>query len=161
MSRSVQIWVTSNLWWEKRDVHINRDGHEPSTNGTSSSAISGLGRLGSSGKSSEAINATSAEENRRAYWKRWSGGGKWGGRRWDWKEVGLKCVLPAGILYFITAWAEQLRREWSVCWCLLSGFYFQVEHSSFMPLLIGYFPNDKQMLIAIYSCKHACSIAHY
>ena len=118
MSRSVQIWVTSNLWWEKRDIHSkdrDRDshGHEPSANGHSS-ALTGLGRLGSSGKLSEAINATSAEENRRAYWKRWNGGGKWGGRRWDWKEVGLKCVLPAGVLYFIMAWAEQLRREWSV-----------------------------------------------
>jgi hypothetical protein len=117
MSRSVQIWVTSNLWWEKRDTHTkdrDRNGHhESSVNGSSTA---GLARLGSSGKLSEAINATSAEENRRAYWKRWSGGGKWGGRRWDWKEVSLKCVLPAGVLYFIMAWAEQLRREWSqVC----------------------------------------------
>jgi N-glycosylation protein len=113
MSRSVQIWVTSNLWWEKRDVHTkDRDGghgHEPFSNG-------GLGASPgrSSAKLTEAINATWAEKNRRAYWKRWSGGGKWGGRRWDWKEVGLECVLPAGILYFIMAWAEQLRREWSV-----------------------------------------------
>lgn len=116
MSRSVQIWVTSNLWWEKRDVHTkdrHRDGHEPSGNGTGSPIV-GLGRLGSSGKLPEAINATSAKENRRAYWKRWGGDGKWGGRRWDWKEVSLKCVLPAGVLYFIMAWAEQLRREWSV-----------------------------------------------
>jgi hypothetical protein len=120
MSRSVQIWVTSNLWWEKRDVHTkdrDRDGgHGPSVNGVvgASSALTSLGRLSSSGKLTEAINATSAEENRRAYWKRWSGGGKWGGRRWNWKEVGLECVLPAGVLYFIMAWAEQLRREWSV-----------------------------------------------
>jgi len=114
MSRSVQIWVTSNLWWEKRDIHTKeRDingHHDPSANGAS---IAGLARLGSFGKLSEAVNATFAEENRRAYWKRWGGGGKWGGRRWDWKEVGLKCVLPTGVLYFIMAWAEQLRREWS------------------------------------------------
>ncbi|KAF8804173.1 hypothetical protein BYT27DRAFT_7214247 [Phlegmacium glaucopus] len=120
MSRSVQIWVTSNLWWEKRDIHTkdrDRDGgHEPSGNGSlgPSSVIASIGRIGSSGKLTDAINATSAEENRRAYWKRWGGGGKWGGRRWNWKEVGLKCVLPAGVLYFIMAWAEQLRREWSV-----------------------------------------------
>jgi len=122
MSRSVQIWVTSNLWWEKRDIHAkdrDRDGghgHELSGNGGmgASSVTANLRRLGSSGKLTEAINATSAEENRRAYWKRWGGGGKWGGRRWNWKEVGLKCVLPAGVLYFIMAWAEQLRREWSV-----------------------------------------------
>ncbi|KAF9039328.1 hypothetical protein BJ165DRAFT_1416599 [Panaeolus papilionaceus] len=49
ISRSVQIWVTSNLWW--------------------------------------------------------------GGRRWDWKAVGVKCILPVGVLYFVTAWAELLRRE--------------------------------------------------
>ncbi|KDR72822.1 hypothetical protein GALMADRAFT_212843 [Galerina marginata CBS 339.88] len=53
-----------------------------------------------------------AEESRRTYWKRW--GGKWGGRRWDWKEVGVKCVLPPGIVYFVMAWAEQLRREWAL-----------------------------------------------
>jgi hypothetical protein len=48
------------------------------------------------------------------YWKRWSGGA-WGGRRRDWREVGSKCVLPAGALYFVMAWAEVLRREWSGC----------------------------------------------
>ncbi|KAF5376489.1 hypothetical protein D9615_008648 [Tricholomella constricta] len=83
VSRGVQIWVTSNLWWETREVkdrNRDRDGKE--------------------------------EKGKSGYWKRW-GGGKWGGRRWDWKEVGVKCVLPAGIVYFIMAWAEQLRREFS------------------------------------------------
>jgi hypothetical protein len=81
----VQIWVTSNLWWEPR-----RDG-----GGGSGEAGGGGGGFG-------------------GYWRRW-GGGKWGGRRWDWKEVGVKCVLPAGVLYFVMAWAEALRREWSGC----------------------------------------------
>lgn len=75
-SRSVQIWVTSNLWWEVRPVP---DGE---ANGSA--------------------------------WQRWRGG-KWGGRRWDWKEVGLKCLLPAGVLYFVMAWAELIRREMSGC----------------------------------------------
>ncbi|KAF8627952.1 hypothetical protein AX15_004164 [Amanita polypyramis BW_CC] len=73
-SRSIQIWVTSNLWWET--MHVG--------------------------------NAAPVEGG--GYWRRW--GGRWGGRRWDWKEVSLKCMLPAGIMYFVTAWAEQLRREW-------------------------------------------------
>ena len=36
-------------------------------------------------------------------------------RRWDWKEVSLKCVLPAGVLYFVMAWVGELRREWAGC----------------------------------------------
>ncbi|KAJ7747611.1 N-glycosylation protein-domain-containing protein [Mycena maculata] len=69
-SRSVQIWVTSNLWGEP-------------------AAAPGAG------------------------WRRF--GGRWSGRRWDWREVGIQCMLPAGVLYFVMAWAEQLRREWSDC----------------------------------------------
>ncbi|KAI4518207.1 hypothetical protein K525DRAFT_250663 [Schizophyllum commune Loenen D] len=72
-SRSVQLWVTSNLWWEPRERMARGQG----------------------GK-----------------WHRWRGG-QWGGRRWDWREVGLKCMFPAGVLYFVMAWAEQLRREFS------------------------------------------------
>ncbi|KAJ7641524.1 N-glycosylation protein-domain-containing protein [Roridomyces roridus] len=79
MSRSVQIWVTSNLWWEPRE-------------GT------GAPREGLAGGGG---------------WRRF--GGRWGGRRWDWREVGLQCMLPAGVLYFVMAWAEQLRREWDGC----------------------------------------------
>jgi len=36
-------------------------------------------------------------------------------RRWDWKEVGVKCVLPAGIVHFIMAWLGEMRREWAGC----------------------------------------------
>ncbi|KAF8966745.1 N-glycosylation protein-domain-containing protein [Flammula alnicola] len=98
MSRSVQIWVTSNLWWEKREAKERGDRDLPAH---------GHGLR----------DAAATEENRRGYWKRWGGGGKWGGRRWDWKEVGVKCVLPAGIVYFVMAWAEQLRREWAISAC--------------------------------------------
>jgi hypothetical protein len=38
---------------------------------------------------------------------------KWNtSRRWDWKEVGIKCVLPAGMVYFVMAWLGEMRREW-------------------------------------------------
>jgi N-glycosylation protein len=97
VSRSVQIWVTSNLWWEKRGV-----GGVGVSDGEGSSSISSVN------------GAAQEEEHKIGYWRRW-GGGKWGGRRWDWKEVGIKCVLPAGVVYVIMAWAEALRREWSGC----------------------------------------------
>ncbi|KAF8152251.1 N-glycosylation protein-domain-containing protein [Crassisporium funariophilum] len=130
MSRSVQIWVTSNLWWEKRDHAKDRDRDRDAAHdaggGGSSSAVQGHNDVGVSSASvidlasaalTQAVNATAVKESRRTYWKRWGGGGKWGGRRWDWKEVGVKCVLPAGVVYVIMAWAEQLRREWSVPSC--------------------------------------------
>ncbi|KAJ7086399.1 hypothetical protein B0H15DRAFT_986517 [Mycena belliarum] len=85
MSRSVQIWVTSNLWWEPRDA------------GAGAGAGVGAARTAAGGGG----------------WRRF--GGRWGGRRWDWREVALQCMLPAGVLYFVMAWAEQLRREWSDC----------------------------------------------
>ncbi|KAJ7485138.1 N-glycosylation protein-domain-containing protein [Mycena galericulata] len=84
MSRSVQIWVTSNLWWEPRE-----------------------------GAGADANNAKHMGANAAGGWRRF--GGRWSGRRWDWREVGLQCMLPAGVLYFVMAWAEQLRREWSDC----------------------------------------------
>ncbi|KAF7329081.1 hypothetical protein MKEN_00168600 [Mycena kentingensis (nom. inval.)] len=85
MSRSIQIWVTSNLWWEPRQ--------KPSP----AKQVPGNGNTHSNGGG----------------WRRF--GGRWGGRRWDWREVGIQCMLPAGVLYFVMAWAEQIRREWSTC----------------------------------------------
>lgn len=37
--------------------------------------------------------------------------GRLGPRRWDWAEVIVKCALPAGVLYFVTAWGMILRDE--------------------------------------------------
>ncbi|KAH8829260.1 N-glycosylation protein-domain-containing protein [Flagelloscypha sp. PMI_526] len=76
ISRSVQIWVTSNLWWSK----TSPSGTQPGSEG--------------------------------GYWRRVVGGGTWGGRRWDWEEVGKKCMFPAGCLYFLMAWIGEIRREW-------------------------------------------------
>ncbi|KAI0262110.1 N-glycosylation protein-domain-containing protein [Gloeopeniophorella convolvens] len=69
-SRAIQLWVTSNLWWE-------------------------------AGSGSEG-------------W-RLKIGGRWGGRRWDWNEVLIKCGVPMGVCYFVMAWAEALRRELGGC----------------------------------------------
>ncbi|KAF5319465.1 hypothetical protein D9619_008773 [Psilocybe cf. subviscida] len=109
MSRSVQIWVTSNLWWEKREGGVKPE-PAPGVENTNSPLTSSPSLANVTG---HVVSAETAQGRRRAYWKRWGGGGKWGGRRWDWKEVSIKCVLPAGILYFVMAWTELLRREFS------------------------------------------------
>lgn len=95
VSRAVQIWVTSNLWWDE-------------------------GEVGDEGVVGSALVAppsgTTGHAPPKGYHKRqrrWRGG-KWGGRRWDWGEVGMKCVLPAGVCYFVMAWAGELRREMHV-----------------------------------------------
>ncbi|KAI0755691.1 N-glycosylation protein-domain-containing protein [Fomes fomentarius] len=36
-------------------------------------------------------------------------------RRWDWGQVGAKCALPAGLVYFVMTWAVVLRREFMGC----------------------------------------------
>ncbi|KAI0773191.1 N-glycosylation protein-domain-containing protein [Trametes elegans] len=36
-------------------------------------------------------------------------------RRWDWAQVGVKCALPAGLVYCVMAWALVLRRELMGC----------------------------------------------
>ena len=36
-------------------------------------------------------------------------------RRWDWAQVGVKCALPAGIVYAVMAWAMVLKREFLGC----------------------------------------------
>ncbi|KAF8530033.1 hypothetical protein BU17DRAFT_35541 [Hysterangium stoloniferum] len=42
-------------------------------------------------------------------------GRKWGPRRWDWTEVGVRCALPAGVVYFVMAWGMVLEREFGGC----------------------------------------------
>ncbi|KAF9267137.1 hypothetical protein L218DRAFT_856276 [Marasmius fiardii PR-910] len=97
MSRSVQIWVTSNLWWDT---------------GSDSRPVS---RKGSSANISvQADKKTDGEgfgDNHGPKWR----GGRWGGRRWDWNEVVWKCMLPAGVVYCVMAWVGELRRELGGC----------------------------------------------
>ncbi|KAJ7235092.1 N-glycosylation protein-domain-containing protein, partial [Mycena haematopus] len=105
MSRSVQIWVTSNLWWEQREGAA-----------LASSNTSAAKNAGSGTNAATQASAPPATGARAGGWRRFGGfGGRWGGRRWDWREVVVQCMLPAGVLYFVMAWAEQLRREWSDC----------------------------------------------
>jgi hypothetical protein len=107
----VQIWVTSNLWWEGRNgsgvsIPVTSVSGVGTGGSTAGSSAGGLGR--------KVEGTREREEKRRGYWRRW-GGGKWGGRRWDWSEVGVQCMLPAGLVYFVMAWAEALRREFGGC----------------------------------------------
>ncbi|KXN85172.1 hypothetical protein AN958_11594 [Leucoagaricus sp. SymC.cos] len=104
MSRSIQIWVVSNL------------PSNSSSQGINSGAIDVRERE----KEREKRRAMEAEGGKPAskgygyiYWKKWN---KWRRRRrWDWKEVSIKCVLPAGALYLVTAWAGEIRRELGGC----------------------------------------------
>lgn len=123
ISRSVQIWVTSNLWWDaNRTEGDGADGVPPGGSTAPSRTASAL-------DFGAGVSLDTTESHRRAFSKRtghgkkrkskWTswlaalllGGLRWGGRRWDWKAVGVKCILPVGVLYFVTAWAELLRRE--------------------------------------------------
>ncbi len=142
VSRSVQIWVTSNLWWE-RDDQPHTNSNAPSPKSATSHSHSQAHHYQHHAHNRPRGSVTSLLQNsfpslpnfpspagvgvgsgvgvggarangRGGYWKRWRGG-KWGGRRWDWREVGVKCVLPAGIVYVVMAWAEALRREWRGC----------------------------------------------
>ncbi|EKM77255.1 hypothetical protein AGABI1DRAFT_130671 [Agaricus bisporus var. burnettii JB137-S8] len=97
-SRSIQMWVVSNL-------------------PTKSASSQGLS---TDAREREKRRGVEAETNRsktlrvgNTYWKKWN---RWRRkRRWDWREVSIRCVLPAGVLYFIMAWASELRRELGGC----------------------------------------------
>ncbi|KAF7986865.1 hypothetical protein HWV62_12598 [Athelia sp. TMB] len=118
VSRSVQIWVTSNLWWETR----RSEGASAATASPPPPVGSKLGANADAGESTDGgpVGRKDEQGARRRrhgnkygsynYWRRWSGG-RWGGRRWDWAEVGVQCMFPAGMVYFVMAWAELLRRE--------------------------------------------------
>lgn len=93
MSRSAQIWVTSNLWWDSGSGSDAPPSRKPSV------------------VNLPEATKTDLDGERGPRWR----GGRWGGRRWDWNEVVWKCMLPAGVLYCITAWVGEVRREWEGC----------------------------------------------
>jgi hypothetical protein len=96
-SRSVQIWVVSNL----------------PTNSASSQGLSTDPREREKARAEAEASGSKTKAKGNTYWKKWN---KWRRkRRWDWREVSIKCVLPAGLLYFIMAWAGELRRELGGC----------------------------------------------
>ncbi|PCH34783.1 hypothetical protein WOLCODRAFT_139576 [Wolfiporia cocos MD-104 SS10] len=81
-SRAIQLWVTSNIGPAPEPV-TPAAGPAPPLRQSLLASASGL----------------------REEWMRLRR------RRWDWGEVGRKCVLPAGVVYFVMAWADMLRRE--------------------------------------------------
>ncbi|TFK51533.1 hypothetical protein OE88DRAFT_1735424 [Heliocybe sulcata] len=50
-------------------------------------------------------------EGRRRRWDARLGVEGLGERKWDWGEVGWRCVLPVGVVYFVMAWAEVIKQE--------------------------------------------------
>ncbi|EPS94672.1 hypothetical protein FOMPIDRAFT_1133944 [Fomitopsis schrenkii] len=84
-SRSIQLWVTSNIG--PAPAPPPRVAQPPSPSPLRRSLLAGA-----SGMREEWIRL------RR--------------RHWDWNDVIRKCVLPAGAIYFVMAWADMLRREW-------------------------------------------------
>ncbi|KAK7434575.1 hypothetical protein VKT23_018936 [Stygiomarasmius scandens] len=118
MSRSVQIWVTSNLWWEGGG---GGGGGDDSSSSGGSGVNGATANGGPSSSSSPNHNHKSPSSNSKhrpgmrtfrtgADWYRFKGG-QWGGRRWDWDEVVWKCALPAGVVYTVMTWAAEGRRE--------------------------------------------------
>ncbi|KAH8105232.1 N-glycosylation protein-domain-containing protein [Cristinia sonorae] len=104
-SRSVQMWVTSNIIvfpHHSHHSHASAHIHHSSADRTSSMIASLC-----SPSRREAIGngngLTMVEKERMKMGRR---------RKWDWGAVGAKCALPAGVLYFVMAWVEVLRREW-------------------------------------------------
>ncbi|KZT01933.1 uncharacterized protein LAESUDRAFT_763211, partial [Laetiporus sulphureus 93-53] len=95
-SRSIQLWVTSNI------------GPAPAPPAPAAAAEADRSRsAGVVGQPSPLRQSVLARASgMREEWMRLRR------RRWDWGAVGRKCVLPAGIVYFVMAWAEMLRREW-------------------------------------------------
>ncbi|KAF9448147.1 hypothetical protein P691DRAFT_670053 [Macrolepiota fuliginosa MF-IS2] len=101
MSRSIQIWVVSNL----------------PTNSASSQGLSGGAADARERERRRGLEGEGGKGGTRGYgyiyWKKWN---KWRRRRrWDWREMSIKCVLPAGVLYFVMAWASEIRQELGGC----------------------------------------------
>lgn len=85
ISRSIQIWVTSNLLLS-------------TSSGSRTNLPSAVpDRL-------RPRRGVAGEETRKLI-----------GRKWDWRIVARVCMLPAGCLYFVMAWMGAWRREVGSC----------------------------------------------
>ncbi|TFK25900.1 hypothetical protein FA15DRAFT_589546 [Coprinopsis marcescibilis] len=124
VSRSIQIYVTSNIVWLKDKRVSSAASSNPTTTSATippddtdgDGAVDNTGlfnRLAAIIGGDDLMGASSstigngngdASPQPQPYRRR--------ERRWDWKKVGLRCILPTGLLYFIMAWAEVGRREW-------------------------------------------------
>ena len=90
-SRSIQLWVMSNI------------GPEPAPPAVVAAADrSSRSRAGVVGQPSPLCQSVLV----------WASGMREEWMRLRRRAVGRKCVLPAGIVYFVMAWAQMLRREW-------------------------------------------------
>ncbi|CAL1702624.1 unnamed protein product [Somion occarium] len=101
-SRSIQMWVTSNIIVFPHPHHHSHHGSPSHT--ASSSPLRDRDRdrerdrdVGNRGRDSGEVGKEKMKMSRR--------------RKWDWGAVGVKCALPAGMIYFLMAWVEILRRE--------------------------------------------------
>ena len=115
-SRSVQIWVTSNISVDLSGEEGGEGGKgtSPGQSGGSTSSHPANARPGLGTPTFLAYTLLNRHRIHRPLTQR-KPRFKWASteRRWDWKDVSLKCVLPAGILYFVMAWVGEFRREWA------------------------------------------------
>ncbi|KDQ57978.1 hypothetical protein JAAARDRAFT_253155 [Jaapia argillacea MUCL 33604] len=99
ISKAVQLWVTSNL----EAVH---DGQSHSTSHPREHPLSH-----SHDRIHASANGTTARPRSGGRWERRLGVAGVGDRRLDWGEIGVKCALPAGVVYFVMAWVGVLQGE--------------------------------------------------
>ncbi|KAG8785504.1 hypothetical protein FRC15_001243 [Serendipita sp. 397] len=108
ITRSIQMWVTSNI----DDWYRDQDSAQYSAQAVASLAL-GFGE-----KKVLGGNDTEMEESTRRRLINGKGlntntkqGKRKKDRKWDWNEVVWKCAFPAGVCYFFMAWAMLLSRE--------------------------------------------------
>lgn len=92
-SRSIQMWVTSNIIVSPHPHHPVRESPVRST---------------SPSQRRDRERELVVERERMKMGRK---------RKWDWNAVVIFCMLPAGVLYFVTAWVELLRREFELRTC--------------------------------------------
>lgn len=110
ITRSIQMWVTSNIDYWTREQDASQYGAH-----TVASIALGFGEkqvLG--GNETEREDAGKRKHLRVPQARNRSssnGGQSTSVRKWNWNEVVWKCAFPAGVCYFFAAWALLLSRE--------------------------------------------------
>lgn len=97
-SRSVQMWVTSNIIVFPQPHHSSHSSHTSHSLHSSHASPSSSPLRESSGESGTGALVKEKMKMTRK-------------RKWDWGAVGRRCALPAALIYFVMAWVEVLRRE--------------------------------------------------
>lgn len=109
ITRSIQMWVTSNI----DEWHRDQDGAQYSAHTVASIAL-GFGEkkvLGGNETEQEEVAQRQPPIARQQV----KGNGNTKVRKWNWNEVVWKCAFPAGVCYFFMAWAMLLSREVYPC----------------------------------------------